>query len=515
MSEDYWRPLPTQNLLFRGLHGKFRVAFVLDIMHRLSYTRYADVEHAVQKIASGHRLVLTYNLINRATGESRCAASLGNDKQMVVKALRDWNSSHQQLPRYWPLAYMLEHKYTEANLRFDHLKGHDRVRAHCLQEACGEQGFSLFLANLEQTIMGGCEENYRSHYYDLSEDEDENGHHNIDEEVERSLQLKTIALPDGVVFARDIEYEEENILQDKPFGDTPDDEDYEGFTGNEGANTTHYYRKTCILVMPVDTRDDIAFKSMLTDAQGTRRMLRSLLNEVRDFKSSSLGRSSRASLQQCQKKLERFCKIIIDDHHSIGSSVDEDVVEAALLLDRPSLFAGYVKVRPYSIPFSSYTRIGSALPFEVSRSSEWLAVVADGPRKLVGMQQMWSILWGIVSGVEISLRDTSKPAGVTLDAVYAWVYSVLRAKITVSRPLESKDICLLVKISCAHQQGKDFLLDTIIPYIKRGVFEKKFVVVFLREVYGAYKEGARSQRCSCRSASRFVELPRPRTLQAR
>ncbi|MCJ1432049.1 hypothetical protein MMC27_001405 [Xylographa pallens] len=447
---------------------------------------YADVEHAVQRIASGHRLVLTYNLVNRATEESRCAASLGNDKQMVVKALQGWNSAYQQLPRYWPLAYMLEHKYTEANLRFDHLKGRDRVRAHCLQEACGEEGFSLFLANLEQTIIGSCEENYRSHYYETSDDED--GHHNIEDEVERSLQLKTIALPNGVVFARDIEFEEENILQEEPFGDSPDDEDYEGFTGNEGASTTHYYRKTCLLVMPEDSQDDIAFKLMLSDEQGIQRMLRSLLNEIRNVKSSSLGGFSRASLQQCQKKLERFCKIIINEYHSLGSSVDKDVVEAALLLDRPSLFANYVKVRPYSIPFSSYTRIGFALPFEVSKSSDWMATAADGAREAQGIQEMWSILRCIVSGVERSLGDTSKRAGITLDAVYTWVYSLLMAKVTVSGPLESKDICLLVDISHMHQQGKQFLLDTVVPYVKRDVFEKKFVVVFLRAVYGAYKE---------------------------
>ena len=110
---------------------------------------------------------------------------------------------------------MLEHNYTEANLRFDHLKGHDRVRAHCLQEVCRKQGFSLFLANLERMISGSCEESYGDHRYGLFDDEE--GHHNIEDEVERALQLKTIALPNGMVFARDIEFEEEKYPTRRAF----------------------------------------------------------------------------------------------------------------------------------------------------------------------------------------------------------------------------------------------------------------------------------------------------------
>ncbi|MCJ1286576.1 hypothetical protein MMC26_005922 [Xylographa opegraphella] len=430
---------------------------------------YADVEHAVQKITSGYRLVLTYNLVNRATGESRCAASLVNDKQMIVEALRDWNTIHQRCPRYWPLTYMLEHKYTEANLRFDHLKDHDRVRAHCLPEVCRKQGFSLFLANLERIISGTCEENYRTHYYDPSEEESR--HHNIVDEEERSLQLKTIVLPN-----------------DTPFGDTPDDEHYEEDMGNARATTTHYYRETCLLVMPEDCRD-VVFISMLQDEEKTQRTLKSLLNEVGEVKARKLDGSFGESPQQCQKKLERFCNIIIVSHRHLNISVYEAVVEAALLLDRPSLFAEFVKVRADSIPSSSYAKIGLALPFAVSKATNWLANAANAARKSQSVQEMWSVLCGIVSGVEISLRDTSKRAGITLDAVYAWLYSVLVARVTSSGPLGSEDIRVLVEASHTYQHGERFLLETVVPYIKREISEKQFVVVFLRAVHGAYKEG--------------------------
>ncbi|MCJ1319407.1 hypothetical protein MMC15_004743 [Xylographa vitiligo] len=95
----------------------------------------------------------------------------------------------------------------------------------------------------------------------------------------------------------------------------------------------------------------------------------------------------------------------------------------------------------------------------------------------------------MVSGVEVSLRDTYKRAGITLDAMYTWAYSVLMTKGSISGPLESKDIFLLVKISHAHQHGEPFLLGTVVPYTKQDTLKKKFVVVFLRAVYDAYREG--------------------------
>ena len=44
--------------------------------------------------------------------------------------------------------------------------------------------------------------------------------------------------------ARDIELNISDFLYTDAFDRDPDDEEYEGYTGNEGASATHIYRET-------------------------------------------------------------------------------------------------------------------------------------------------------------------------------------------------------------------------------------------------------------------------------
>ena len=49
----------------------------------------------------------------------------------------------------------------------------------------------------------------------------------------------------GTELAGDLKFDMETLIQNDPFRDvSPDEEDYSGFTGNEGVSTTHFYRKT-------------------------------------------------------------------------------------------------------------------------------------------------------------------------------------------------------------------------------------------------------------------------------
>jgi hypothetical protein len=50
---------------------------------------------------------------------------------------------------------------------------------------------------------------------------------------------------DGTEVAKDLEFDEESFIQVDALADEdPDDEDYSGFTGNEGVSTTHFYHRT-------------------------------------------------------------------------------------------------------------------------------------------------------------------------------------------------------------------------------------------------------------------------------
>ena len=169
------------------------------------------------------------------------------------------------------MAYILEHQYTDANLRLNHLKGEDRLMASALMEASNDGKACVFLANLQRTVQRPCEDDGHDDHYDhysrrnrggwgyddsdendKDEDEDPDAyrHHNIECVNEDTLELRLVVRPDGSKYATGVSIEEENIIQEDVFDDLPDEEDYEGYTGNAGPDVTHYYRKSAFLVMP-------------------------------------------------------------------------------------------------------------------------------------------------------------------------------------------------------------------------------------------------------------------------
>jgi hypothetical protein len=82
-----------------------------------------------------------------------------------------------------PLLLFTEHEYTEANLRFEHLKGRDR---HMVGALSSSRDFEVHLALVQRTVLTNIEEdsdpygeNKRCRYGYDSEDEDEE---NEDEE---------------------------------------------------------------------------------------------------------------------------------------------------------------------------------------------------------------------------------------------------------------------------------------------------------------------------------------------
>ena len=117
---------------------------------------------------------------------------------------------------------------------------------------CSQVGVGFYLASMERTEYGPCDEDYHKHrygygYHDSEEDEDgdedrtSSATHALEEVLEESIQLKRMIDLDGSLIARDISIQEEDIVQEDPFSRDPDKEDYEGYTGNAGASATDFY----------------------------------------------------------------------------------------------------------------------------------------------------------------------------------------------------------------------------------------------------------------------------------
>ena len=349
---------------------------------------YADVNHSVSKIESGHRLVLTYNLIRQAADSSQMASVLDDHKQNLDKVLAFWSKQDREIDSHSDhvpekLVYILEHEYSEANICLDHLKGKDQLRTRYLLEACRDQDFCLYLAHFEYSLSG-------------SIDEDEDGpnwgyggnrvdYHEFIDEFGASWKLQTIFQYNGKRIAEDIDLEEEDLLKNVDFTDIePDDEDCDGYTGNEGCTATHFYRRTCAVILPRGRRFHILSKAENIEAQ---EYTETLLSEMQD---DTLAVASREELQKlCELFISRentphkkrgmyeedsydFSWLGEESEISHSSSAPDmelaSIARAILRLNRPDLLEKLVRVTSRTVSLDLFQELGKGiLEYDISR----------------------------------------------------------------------------------------------------------------------------------------------------
>ena len=342
---------------------------------------YADMNHSVSKVESGNRLVMPYKLIRQATETNQIASVLDDHKQNLDRVLALWREQDLEIGSrsensYEKLVYILEHEYSEANICLDNLKGKDQLRARNLLEACQDQGFCLYFAHFEYSLSGGVDEyednpdwGYRRNSAD---------YHEIIDETDAEWRLQTIFQYDGKQIAADVTLEEEDLLENTDFtGIEPDDEECDGWTGNEGCTATHFYRRTCAVIVLKTRRSDFLLKAESTDV---KEYTETLLREMQDDSSSVAPR----------EELEKFCERVIVakkasqkprskyeyDSYDFGwlgqegktttsSRVpDEELAsigKATLRLGRPDLLEKLVRVTSTTVPLSLFQALGRRL----------------------------------------------------------------------------------------------------------------------------------------------------------
>ena len=366
--------------------------------------RYSDVEHTVRPVTSGHRLVLTYNLIQSIGGPPQLASRLNDDQTKLKQMLALWTHTLQHESNDAPkfLASMLDHKYTDANLRLDHLKGKDAFLARYLQAACQDQGFHFFLANLEHTQTGGCEDTYDpyDHYggrrgYNWNNDDDNDDssgsdgdgdsslsgsgldtYHELEELYDTSLTLRTFYRANGQLLAKGIPIKELDIVQDDPFDRAPDSEDYEGYTGNAGASATHTYRNSCIVIMPRQHQTTFLLDHAINAAkerysrQGDVDMEAWLGTEIEEVKTKPADPTQRVDLFRTCELIITACKAAQEapstslswrEPSSLSDSALGLVARAALQLRRPALFESAANAVKECLPMEICRPLGELL----------------------------------------------------------------------------------------------------------------------------------------------------------
>lgn len=188
---------------------------------------YSNVTHEVKPVVSGYRLVLTYNLVRLKNGQAYIPLAVTDQKERLLPVLDLWESSLEGgktlLPPY--LIHKLEHQYTQASLQMARLQGRDLSQVQFLQTVCDTIGFGLYLAQMERMIV-----------------KDDYGG---DSEYERDANLRHIQELDGRKLIESLHLQEDYTLEEFDADDDDHDEsEHEGYTGNEGAPATYWYRDT-------------------------------------------------------------------------------------------------------------------------------------------------------------------------------------------------------------------------------------------------------------------------------
>lgn len=342
---------------------------------------YADVNHSVSKIASGHRLVLTYNLIHQASDSNRMATVLDDHKQNLDKVLALWGEQDRDIESHCnhvfeKMVYILDHEYSEANICLDHLKGKDQLRARYLSDACHDQGFNLFFAHFEYSRLGSVDENEDDPNW--ADHLNGGNYHEFIEELESNWKLVTVFQSDGQQLAEDISLKEEEILNDTDFENMePDDEECDGWTGNEGCTATHFYHRTCAVILPRSRRLDFLSEAY-TVSIGV--YVDTLLREMRD---GTLSMPSREELRKlcdmvvdAKKTPQKPRKEFVEDPYSFGSWKEEADIKGlsrvsdkelgligktALALDSPELLEELAGAASRMLPIDLFKDLGKGL----------------------------------------------------------------------------------------------------------------------------------------------------------
>ena len=276
---------------------------------------YADCQHEVKPLLSGHRLCLTYNLV-LAKPRSKIAIAAPDFEDttaQIASVLLNWEAeSIGQDPAPKKLAVMLEHRYTKSGLSIDKLKGVDLAKANMLMDAAEKADCDAYLALVTLWQSGAAEGGYddygygSSRHYSRSDDEDDDTDMDSDSSSENvmgeiydsSLAANHWSNRQGkkVSFGK-IPLEENEIVPLDALTETdPSREDFEGYTGNAGMTLERWYHRAAIILWPrshqfqvwCDAGTDAAivgFNQMVTKFKKTKKRQEVQLIECRNFAS--------------------------------------------------------------------------------------------------------------------------------------------------------------------------------------------------------------------------------------
>lgn len=412
---------------------------------------YADVLHEVRPVISGFRVMLTYNLIyTRPPVEApRLALELDKDTQKLRTLVEAWDTgSGDSVPT--KLVYNLEHQYTDASLSLASLKGDDQWKARALIQAVESTGLEVFLADVE------CTKN------EDVEDDDGSG---------SELKLRRVVDMSGHQICQDIDIEEDDFVQDGVYDDRyPDSEDYQGYTGNEAAEATYWYRDTALLIIP-------------------RRCKISLFTENLSFYHSSVREMIHNYLQAWERNpdpgskadLDDVCKVCVQRlKANVRRYGDTDAImaiaECSLILNLVQAFQDTLGCFNDQIPSGTFQILGERLGNRFLEDNGWMASIDSALARFTTVAKKNEALGFLLEGLSRTASEDNMK--VLNDYVSAKRVSMLKQVANVY----PEDVETLFQLTLEHYTPalEDQLLRIAVTHRTNVPFAVKFVFEILK-----------------------------------
>jgi hypothetical protein len=227
---------------------------------------YSDCRHQVKPVTSGHRIVVTYNLLvqgdTMAPASDKASAKLAGE---LAACIAEHFGDSDECPNR--LVYLLDHEYTEHSLAWTRLKGSDARRAALLRAATDRADceIALALADVHQTwsaFESGWDDRWhdrrRYRRWDDPDDDDsdeESGatspdDYELDELVDWSTRLDCwVDEPGSPAVKISLAVADDEVCATTTSDQlVPYASEYEGYMGNYGNTLDRWYRRAAIVL---------------------------------------------------------------------------------------------------------------------------------------------------------------------------------------------------------------------------------------------------------------------------
>ncbi|RDL31044.1 uncharacterized protein BP5553_09833 [Venustampulla echinocandica] len=464
-----------------------------------------DVTHEVKPVLSGHRLVLTYNLVHETLDPKELTASSARSVSTLKALLSQWNKKLGKTPEFdTAYAFLFEHQYTDASLRFNGLKGHDQGVASCIRRACDESGFYFYLAKLKRTVTGGCDGYY---------DDDSVSFHELTEEYEKSISLLRVIDSNGTEVAKNMTVDHDGFLHEEFFEDIdPDDEDYSGYTGNEGVSATHFYHRTIAILMPKTHRIDFFLNPSSPRTSRYKYIYDERLREyatriLQWFEQLTNHMSDNPRDMGVRQDLESVCRMVILESGKLRieavsnptvawgrkpNGFSDEVLACAtntsIALDNMSLFCETFRFWPQEPSSSMLRGVGKAL---VRYNLESLLPTISERLSAIGklsnrMEMILALQTGYITEAEL----LSKPVTVAQD----WAKSQMDTALNSAQISTAEDGAMLSNL--CKTGSSEVIFNKILPAVKKNTCHNPMAMAFLAGVISAGLSGEIEARVS-------------------